>query len=207
LVDCEDEVFPFAASHCTVTDVTRALAAPTAYAEQLANGKWVAVWTRPRAEKAAAHVFARRAVPHWLPTLRVRRRWSDRWKDVELPLFPGYLFAQTESKAWPSILTVPGVLTVVKNGRNPAWISAERMVELRRAVDRVVLGEQEPEVIDDFEPGDRVRVVDGPMAGLIGVVREVRGRRRLLVGFEQIGRALSILIGAAKVERYEALAN
>jgi transcription antitermination factor NusG len=47
-----------------------------------------------------------------------------------------------------------------------------------------------------------VRVIEGPLAGLIGVVREIRGSRRLLVGFEQISRALSISIGAAAVERY-----
>jgi transcription antitermination factor NusG len=46
-----------------------------------------------------------------------------------------------------------------------------------------------------------VRVVDGPMAGLAGVVREMRGRRRLLIGIEQIGHALALSIGAADVER------
>jgi transcription antitermination factor NusG len=160
---------------------------------------WLALWTKPRAEKAVARTLESQSVPLWLPTMRVTRRWSDRLREVTLPLFPGYVFAQASADTWPALLRVRGVLTVVKHGRKPARISGREMDDLRIAVERVTSGEQTPEVIQDFVPGDRVRVVDGPMAGLAGVVREVRGSRRLLVGFEQIGRGLSVSIGAASV--------
>jgi transcription antitermination factor NusG len=162
---------------------------------------WLAIWSKPRAEKVALGLLASAGVPAWLPTITVRRRWSDRWKDVELPLFPGYLFAQTTPDAWPQLLRVRAVLTVVKQGHQPAWIREHQMEELRAAVERIKSGDEEPEVVEDFELGTRVRVVDGPFAGLVGVVREKRGARRLLVGFEQIGRAVSIAIGAASVTR------
>jgi transcription antitermination factor NusG len=162
--------------------------------------KWLAVWTKPRAERVAAEMLEVRGVPVWLPTITVRRRWSDRWKDVQVPIFPGYLFAQAEMGSWPELLRVQGVLTVVKQGRVPAWLRDHQMFELRSAVERIGLGE-EPEVVEDYEVGERVRVIDGPLAGLIGIVREKRGRRRLLVGVEQIGRAVSLSIGAARVER------
>ena len=160
------------------------------------------MWTKPRAEKAAAHLIEARDIPVWLPTMNVRRRWSDRWKHIDVPVFPGYLFAQSNVKTWSVLLRVPGVLTVVKHAGKPAWIRPQHLDELRVAVERVAAGVPEPEVLEHFEPGDRVRVIEGPLAGLIGVVREIRGSRRLLVGFEQISRALSISIGAAAVERY-----
>jgi transcription antitermination factor NusG len=167
--------------------------------DESADSAWLAVWTKPRAEKATARVLEARSVRHWLPTFRVRRRWSDRWADVELPLFPGYLFAQPPAGKWPTLIGVPGVLSVVKQGRTPAWISERQIAGLRLAVERTASIEREPEVVEDFEPGNWVKVVDGPMAGLVGVVRELRGGRRLLVGFEQVGRALSVSIGSAEV--------
>jgi transcription antitermination factor NusG len=75
------------------------------------------------------------------------------------------------------------------------------MVELRQALDRLSPAEHEPEVVHDFEMGERVKVVDGSLAGVIGVIREIRGGRRLLIGVEQIGQALSISIGSARVQR------
>jgi transcription antitermination factor NusG len=163
---------------------------------------WLAVWTKPRAEKSVARILEAQSVPYWLPTLTVRRRWSDRWKEVELPLFPGYLFAQSSLDRWSTLLLVPGVLTVVKDGRRPAWISPRQLVSMQLAVEHFVRDTKEPGAIVPFERGDVVRVIDGPLAGLIGVVREIRGSRRILVGFEQIGQALSVSLGAANVERY-----
>ena len=162
---------------------------------------WLVVWTRPRAEKAVAKAIESRSFPIWLPTVTVRRRWSDRWKEVEFPLFPGYLFAQVPIDNWSALLRVPGVLTVVKHGRKPARIREGQMADLRFAIDRLISCGQAPEVVHDFEPGERVGVVDGPMQGLAGVVREMRGKRRLLVGFEQIGTALTVSIGTERVTR------
>jgi transcription antitermination factor NusG len=161
----------------------------------------MAVWTRSRAEKAVARSLEDCEIEHWLPLVTVRRRWSDRWSEVDLPLFPGYLFARVPEDDWLGLLRLPGVLTVVKNGRQPARIREQQIADLRLAIVRVMSGKEQLEVVQDFEPGDRVKVVSGPMAGLVGVVRATRGSRRLLVGFDQIGRALSVLIGRADVER------
>lgn len=184
----------------TVTDLASAYPLVISEGESAQPAAWLAVWTKPRAEKVAARALESRDVPFWLPTMKVRRRWSDRWKEVELPLFPCYIFAEVGQDDWAALLRMPGVLTVVKHGRKPAWIRSPQMEDLRDAVARLDPEEPEHEIVQDFELGDKVRVTDGPMAGLVGVVREVRGSRRLLVGFEQIGRALSLSIGAAKVE-------
>jgi transcription antitermination factor NusG len=76
------------------------------------------------------------------------------------------------------------------------------MDDLRSAVERIGRLGIEPDVETQyFDDGDCVRVVDGPMAGLVGRVLELRGGHRLLVGIEQIGRAISVSIKAAAVVR------
>lgn len=184
-----------------VTDVAWGYPLVTNGLGRATDFRWVAVWTKPRAEKVVAAALASRLDHVWLPQIRVRRRWSDRWKEVDLPLFPNYLFASIPERDWPTLLRVPGVLTVVKHGTRPAWLHEHQIIDLRIAVDALASGDVEPELVDDYEPGDRVRVISGPMAGLRGVVREVRGGRRLLVGVEQIGKAIALSIGAADLER------
>lgn len=165
------------------------------------RGRWLALWTKPRAEKVAARAMRSLSVPAWLPTYSSRRQWSDRRKVVALPLFPGYLFAQVSPGAWTGVLGAAGVLTVVKQGRDPAWIRDSQIADLRLAVESLGVIEDEPRIESDYVAGDRVQVLDGPLARLIGTVRELRGGRRLLVGIEQIGRAISISIGTASVAR------
>src|SRR5258708_646286 len=116
---------------------------------------WLAVWTRPRAEKVAARALESLSVSVWLPTINSRRRWSDRWKVVELPLFPGYLFAKSSAEAWSKLLRAQGVLTVVKLGKAPAWIRDNQMTELRCAVERVARDAAEPQVERDVVEGER----------------------------------------------------
>src|SRR5258708_26845654 len=115
---------------------------------------WLAVWTRPRAEKVAARALESLSVSVWLPTINSRRRWSDRWRVVELPLFPGYLFARCSADAWSRLLHAQGVLTVVKFGQGPAWIRDKQMAELQGAVERVALHAAEPEIERDFVQGE-----------------------------------------------------
>jgi transcription antitermination factor NusG len=171
---------------------------PLGRSKECLGRAWLAVWTKARAEKAVARTLADRSVEHWLPLVTVRRQWSDRWKLVEMPLLPGYLFARVGPHEWSSLLPVSGVLTVVKYGAAPACIRPDQIAQLRDLVERLGVGEDVPEV-HEFEPGAVVRVVSGPLAGLRGVVREVRGQRRLLVGIDQIGKAVAVNIGASQV--------
>lgn len=134
----------------------------------------------------------------WLPTVTERRRWSDRWREVETPLFPGYLFARPAAE-WHVVLRTPGVLTVVKSGGKPARLSDGFVKGLREAITR---GGDAVEPLPEtarFEPGDEVIVQDGPLRGVRGVVGELRGTRQLVIWVSAIGRGVAFTIGAAIV--------
>jgi len=158
---------------------------------------WFVVWTESRAEKKVEVRLAALGLSPWLPTVVERHRWSDRWKDVARPLFPGYLFAHSAPSGWHEVLTTPGVLSVVKDQGKPALLTNEFVARLRDAIH----SNAELEAVDraDYTPGDEVIVQEGVLRGVRGVVRELRNRRQLVIWVREIGRGVGLTIGSALV--------
>jgi transcription antitermination factor NusG len=162
---------------------------------------WFVIWTESRAEKKVEARIAALGLSPWLPTVKERRRWSDRWREVVSPLFPGYLFARARSVDWHKVLRTPGVLTVVKQGKHPALLPDGLVAALRDAIERH--GATPEPVVEqvDFRPGDGVVIVqEGPLKGVRGVVRERRSGRQLVIWVSEIGRGVAFTIGPALVE-------
>lgn len=159
---------------------------------------WFVVWTESRAEKKVKSRIAALGLEPWLPTVTERRRWSDRWRDVEMPLFSCYLFARPASE-WHRVLRTPGVLTVVKNAGSPALLSDDFVQGLREAITRAGDAMEPLPAAAEFEPGNEVIVQDGPLRGVRGVVREVRRARQLIIWVPAIGRGVVFRIGSSVV--------
>lgn len=159
---------------------------------------WFVVWTESRAEKKVKSRVSALGMEPWLPTVTERHRWSDRWREVETPLFPGYLFARPATE-WQAVLRTPGVLTVVKNGGKPAVLSDDFVQQLREAITRGGDAVRPLPAAAEFGPGDEVVVQDGPLRGVRGMVREVRGARQLVIWVSAIGRGVAWKIGSALV--------
>lgn len=160
---------------------------------------WFVIWTESRAEKKVEARIAALGLSPWLPTVTERHRWSDRWREVVLPLFPGYLFARARQVEWHKVLRTPGVLTVVKREGKPALLDDEFITTLRGAIERG--RDQEMAEVTDFRPGDAVVVVqEGPLKGVRGVVRERRNGRQLVIWVQEIGRGIAFTIGSALVQ-------
>jgi transcription antitermination factor NusG len=136
-----------------------------------------------------------------VPTYTTRRKWSDRYKAVTLPLFPGYIFCRTGPGRWHDLIRVPGVLTLVKEGMAAAILTDAYVEGIKRVI---AAPGSDPEPVTElpaFEPGEKVIVLDGPMAGMTGVVKEMQSRRVLIIWVELIGRGVACTIGAASVAR------
>lgn len=161
---------------------------------------WFVVWTASRAEKKVESRIAAKGIEAWLPIVTERHRWSDRWREVITPLFPGYLFARARSTEWHEVLRIPGVLTVVKREGRPALLSGDFVATLR---DAIAQNDAAPEPVSegvDYRPGDEVIVQEGVLKGLRGVVRERRSRRQLVIWVSVIGRGVAFTIGPALVK-------
>jgi len=161
---------------------------------------WFVIWTESRAEKKVEARLAALGLSPWLPTVKERHRWSDRWRDVVCPLFPGYLFARSRSVEWHKVLGTPGVLTVVKEGGRPALLADSFVARLRDAIERNGAAPEPVTDVVDYRPGDEVIVQEGALKGVRGVVRERRSARQLVIWVSEIGRGVAFTIGPALVK-------
>jgi transcription antitermination factor NusG len=164
------------------------------------SDSWFVIWTESRAEKKVEARIAALGLSPWLPTFKERRRWSDRWREVVSPLFPGYLFARARSVEWHRVLRTPGVLTVVKHEGRPALLADGFVAALRGAIERNSAAPERVAEGVDYCPGDEVIVQEGALKGVRGVVRERRSGRQLVIWVSEIGRGVAFTIGPALVK-------
>jgi transcription antitermination factor NusG len=152
-----------------------------------ANEKcWFALTVKPRRETLAMKGLAAKEIESFLPSYVVRRRWSDRMKAVNEPIFPGYIFCRT-SLASP-VLPVPGVQGFVSFAGQPEPIPDQEI----DGIMRMSASGLPLEPIAYLRTGARVRVTDGPLAGVEGILWEGDAHRRLVVGIEILGRSVAV---------------
>src|SRR5215471_12287713 len=114
---------------------------------------------------------------YFLPTYKSKRKWSDRTKILEMPLFPGYLFCQFDVLNRLPILTTPGVSFIVGIGKNPEAIGLQEIDAIRTVVHSGVVYEPHPYV----NVGELVRVEYGSLSGLTGLVIDHKNESRLII--------------------------
>jgi transcription antitermination factor NusG len=166
--------------------------------------QWYACYTRARHEKKVARVLGERGVEHYLPLLECERQWADRRKLVELPLFPSYLFARVALDDIASVLSVPGVVGVVRNLGQPIAVCEADLQNVRRFVAALAsTPDAAPEPMPLPAEGAAVRVISGPFAGVAGVVLEHRGRARVLVGLSAVGMGMAVDVSAEMLAEQE----
>jgi transcription antitermination factor NusG len=104
---------------------------------------WYGIRTKPRFEKNISTHLNAKGYEQYLPSYRSQRRWSDRSKIIELPLFPGYVFCKFDLSNRLPILVIPGVLSIVGVGNTP-FLSRNRRFrpsnKLSRRVSHTALG-------------------------------------------------------------------
>ncbi len=161
---------------------------------------WFVIWAESRAEKKVEKRIAALGLSPWLPIVKERHRWSDRWREVECPLFPGYLFARATNADWHKILRTPGVLTVITERGKPALLADSFVSSLRDAIGREGAAPEAVTESVDYAPGDEVIVQEGVLRGVRGIVRERRSGRQLVLWVTEIGRGVAFTIGSALVK-------
>ena len=152
--------------------------------------QWIVVRSKPRSEKVAHNELVKKNIEAYLPLLKERRKWSDRKKWVEFPLFSSYLFARIDIKDSIFVLQTQGVNTIVKFGKQIAIVQNSVIKAIRLAME----GGYQLEPVEYFVEGNRVEVVAGPMKGIKGIVAKLRGQNRLIIKIDAIQQALSIQI-------------
>ena len=152
--------------------------------------KWIAAYTNPRHEKVAYDQLISNGFTAYLPLLRQKRKWSDRKKWVELPLFKSYVFVKIHLKNSLFVLQTHGIKNVVKLGEEITVIRDEEILAIRQMIE----GGYETEGIDYFIEGDHVVIIEGPLKGTEGVVVHIKGKDQFVLKIDAIQHAVSCQI-------------
>src|SRR5262249_10780882 len=145
----------------------------------------------------AAQLLNRKGFSVLLPLYRSQRRWSDRKQLVLLPLFPNYLFVECDLERRVQALQTAGVCWFVSNAGLPASIGEEELQFVRRLAETPVNAHPH----DFLEQGDKVRVLQGPLAGLTGILTRVKNQYRVVISLELLRKSAAVEIDFADLER------
>jgi len=158
--------------------------------------KWYALYTCPRHEKVVEQQLHARALESYLPLYKSVRRWNDRQKTLELPLFPGYLFVRIPLSARLRVLTVPGVVCLVSFHGQPACVTDQEIQAIQTSV-----AERAAEPYPYLVKGKCIRIATGPLKGLKGIVVRRKGRLRAVISIESIMQSFAVEVDAADVHQ------
>jgi len=154
---------------------------------------WFGIRVRSRSEVRSYDELMFRGFEAFLPLRKVKRRWSDRTKTQEAPVFPGYVFCRFDLSERIRILSVPGVAQILGAGNNPIPIGEREIESVRAMVNSKIALVPWPYL----QAGQYVRIDGGPLAGVEGkVVRAEDGHPRVVVSVSLLQRAV-----AAEIDR------
>jgi transcription termination/antitermination protein NusG len=152
---------------------------------------WYALYTAPRAEKKVSERFVAAGIEHYLPLQKVKRRWSDRIKEVIVPVVHGYIFVHILTSQFREVLNVYGAIAYIREEGRPVLIPEDQINRLRFMVNY----SDEPVEFcpEKFEPGQTITISRGPMQGLMGELIEIKGKHKVLIRIEKMGCALTTI--------------
>ena len=133
--------------------------------------------------------FVQEGIEHYLPLQTVKRRWSDRIKQVVVPVVNGYIFAHITDFDFKKVTNIYGALAFVREGGQPVSIPDSQLERLRFMVEH----SEEPVEYsqESFEHGETIRICKGPLEGMMGELVEMKGKNKVLIRLERFGCAIT----------------
>jgi transcription antitermination factor NusG len=156
---------------------------------------WYALGVTARHEKSVSRILSHKGYETFLPTYVNRHQYAKRAREFELPLFPGYVFCRFPAGARMPVLTTPGVIQVVGAGREPVALDAREIAAVRLAAESQTRMAPCPY----WKTGEAGRIAAGPLAGVEGIVMNVKHPARLVLSISLLKRSVLLEIEAENV--------
>jgi transcription antitermination factor NusG len=157
---------------------------------------WFAAYTNSHHEKRVASQLLERQMESFLPLYSTRRRWKNRCEmNLELPLFPNYVFVRIDIRERVRVLAVPGVISLVGVGRIAAPLLDSEIEAIRSG-----LGQRRIEPHPYLVIGERVRIKDGPMTGMEGILTRKKNNYRVVLALDVIMQCVAVEVDADDLE-------
>lgn len=159
---------------------------------------WYVLHTKSRFENVVNENLLKKSMDVFLPKHQVRSKRRDRRVVIRIPLFPGYVFVKSDLNPYERIEIVKtvGVVRFVGNKDGPIPVPTETIESLKIMVegnDTIATGKR-------FKKGDRVIVVEGPFAGVIGIFSRYKGKGRVVVNLDALGQFAGVDVDQEYVE-------
>lgn len=160
---------------------------------------WYVLHTRSRFEQVVFDGLDRKSIEPFLPKMTVVSKRRDRRMTIRVPIFPGYIFVKSDLTPTErlEIVKTIGVVRFIGNNEGPLSVPEESIASLRIMVSSdapIITGNQ-------LRKGDKVMVVSGPFAGIIGIFVTYRGSDRVVVSIEALGQYAAVSVAAENVEK------
>jgi transcription antitermination factor NusG len=164
--------------------------------ETSAQIRWYATYVCSRHEKQVLSQLQERKISCFLPVYRSVRRWKDRRKELELVLFPGYVFVHIDLKDRLRVLQLPSVVRFVSFNGQPAPLQDDEIEILSRGLASGIRAEPHPYL----KVGQRVHVRSGPLAGANGILVRRKDKFRVVLSIDLIMRSVAVEVDEADIE-------
>ena len=162
--------------------------------------EWYAVHVKSRHEVKVNDRLSLKGIEAFLPTVERVRKWKDRKKKIEFPLFPGYLFVHTTNEAdrLLSVLKVAGVVRMICTlpGR-PDPIPDDQILSLQKLVEN----KEELDPYPYLNEGQQVRITKGALAGVEGILVKKIDKHLLVLSVDVLQQGVALKISASEVEK------
>ena len=158
--------------------------------------KWYALYTRSHQERMVKTQLDGRGVENFLPTYDRTSQWKDRKKQLQVPLFPSYLFVKIALLQRLEVLKSYGAVQLVGISTGPLPIPEEQVTRVKKFVEVGLKCDPHPYL----KVGKKVRITEGPLEGLEGMLVRTKSRSLFVVSVEMIQRSVSIELEGWKIE-------
>lgn len=162
---------------------------------------WYVARTRANQELGLRNSFIKYEITHYLPTHMVTRRLSDRVKRVEVPVINNLIFIKTtKQKAFSIVKDYSLKISYIRDFETNALL----VVPEKQMADFMFVMDLSPESIQqctaDFVPGDKVKVIKGPLAGIEGELVRIDGKTHVMLRIKQV-LAISVKVPKSYLEK------
>ncbi len=157
---------------------------------------WYALHVRSRHEKMVAGQLGALNIPHWLPLIELRKRWSDRFMTVREPLFPGYLFVSPPMEELLSVARCRGVVRLVGPPGRPHPVEPRELEAVRAAL----AGRLRCDPCPYLSVGGEVEVTRGPLKGFRGILVRKGKNCKLVLSVRLISQSIAVEINASDAQ-------
>lgn len=172
------------------------LSAENLSAQHLSSEHWYVVTVRPRHEKTVTRHFEHRGLNYFLPVYRSKRRWKDRHKELDMALFPGYVFVNLNLRDRLGVLQSPGVSQFVTFQGQPAAVPDLEIRALESGLSAGLRAQPHPYL----RQGKKVRVKSGPLVNAEGIMLRRKEGFRLVLSIDLLMRSVMLEVDEADVE-------